>query len=72
MNILHLSNSDKIGGAAKAAFRLNESLRKYNSKIEKNPSSSQDDIFTKLPKGNYTIKLTDISGAFWEYSIKNK
>ncbi|MCP4054608.1 MAG: quinol oxidase [Mesoflavibacter sp.] len=32
----------------------------------------KDDIFTKLPKGNYTIKLTDISGAFWEYSIKNK
>lgn len=26
--------------------------------------------FEKLPKGNYTIKITDISGAFWEHTIK--
>ena len=43
-----------------------DSLRKYNSKIEKNPSSSQDDIFTKpdrnkvtgMTRGNYQ-KLND-------------
>ncbi|HIC33122.1 MAG TPA: quinol oxidase [Flavobacteriaceae bacterium] len=32
----------------------------------------QDEIFTEFPKENYSIKLTDISGAFWEYSIKKK
>jgi thiosulfate dehydrogenase [quinone] large subunit len=22
-----------------------------------------------LPKGNYTVKITDISGVFWEHNI---
>jgi hypothetical protein len=24
-----------------------------------------------LPSGIYTVKMTDISGAFWEHEVKN-
>jgi thiosulfate dehydrogenase [quinone] large subunit len=26
---------------------------------------------TDLPKGTYTLKITDISGAYWEHEVKN-
>lgn len=56
-----------------------DSLRKYNSKIEKNPSSSQDDIFTKpdrnkvtgMSRGNYD-KLNDKGFIPQETHISDK
>ncbi|WP_027125390.1 TQO small subunit DoxD [Gelidibacter mesophilus] len=29
----------------------------------------KDDVIKNLPKGNYTLKITDISGANWEHTI---
>lgn len=29
----------------------------------------ENDTLEKLPNGTYTIKITDISGAFWEHKI---
>lgn len=29
----------------------------------------KDSTFLNLPKGKYTLRITDISGAFWEYGI---
>lgn len=29
----------------------------------------QNDILSQLPSGNYTIKVIDISGAFWEHEV---
>ena len=34
--------------------------------------SFQNKILSGLPKGIYTIKITDISGAFWEHDISKK
>lgn len=56
-----------------------DTLRKYSSKIEKNPSSSQDDIFTKpdrnkvsgMSRGNYE-KLNDKGFIPEETPITNK
>lgn len=30
----------------------------------------QNDTLSILPKGNYTVRMTDISGAFWEHKIE--
>lgn len=56
-----------------------DTLRKYNSKIEKNPSSSQDDIFMKpdrnkvtgMSRGNYE-KINDKGFVSEETNISNK
>ena len=32
----------------------------------------QNDQLTKLPTGEYTIKITDISGLYWEQNITVK
>lgn len=31
----------------------------------------QNEALADLPKGRYTLKITDISGAFWEHNISN-
>ncbi len=32
----------------------------------------QNDMLSNLPSGGYILKITDISGAFWEYEVLNK
>ena len=60
IRVLHISSSDIMGGASRAAYRLNKALRKIDVEskmLVNNKISSDDDILSAF---NYKKKLFKI------------
>ena len=73
MNIIHISNSNQIGGAARAATRIHESLldNNINSKIWVNEGTdhNSDNFETRSSKFHKEVDLYYLQGSLHFFNL---